>query len=55
MIERYHDLRIGLTDASLVVLAARYETDRILTLEERHFRELRTLDGRSLVLLPADA
>lgn len=55
VIERYGDLDLGLTDASLVVLAERYGTDRVLTLDERHFRVLRTLDGRPFTLLPADA
>ena len=55
VIERHRSLGIGLTDASIVVLASRYETDRVLTLDERHFRALRTLDGRPFTLLPADA
>ncbi len=55
VIARYSDLDIGVTDASIVVLAARYGTDRVLTLDERHFRALRTLDGRPFTLLPADA
>lgn len=49
---RYRDQPIGLTDASLVVLAARYRTNRILTLDHRHFRVLRALDGGSFSLLP---
>lgn len=48
-------LGIGLADASIVALAARYETNRILTLDERHFRTLRPLRGRSFRLLPQDA
>jgi uncharacterized protein len=48
------DLGIGLTDASLVVLAGRYRTSRILTLDERHFRALRTPAGEPFVVLPAD-
>jgi len=55
VIARYSDLRIGVTDASIVVLADRYGTDRVLTLDERHFRALRTLDGKPFTLLPADA
>jgi hypothetical protein len=55
VIERYRDLGIGLTDASLVVLAGRFGTERILTLDERHFRVLRTPSGRPFTLLPADA
>ncbi|MBA2384096.1 MAG: PIN domain-containing protein [Actinobacteria bacterium] len=55
VIDRYRDLRIGIADASIVVLAERYATDRVLTLDERHFRALRTLDGRPFTLLPADS
>ena len=54
VLERYTDLQIGLTDASLVVLADRYGTNRVLTLDERHFRPLRTLEGKPFTLLPAD-
>jgi predicted nucleic acid-binding protein len=54
VIEQYADLRIGVTDASIVVLADRYGTDRVLTLDVRHFRALSTLDGRPFTLLPAD-
>jgi predicted nucleic acid-binding protein len=47
---------IGLTDASLVVLAARLGTTQIATLDERHFRGLEPLTGEpAFVLLAADA
>lgn len=52
---RYADLGVGLADASLVVIAARHGTDRILTLDERHFRALRPLRGGAFTILPADA
>jgi len=54
IIVRFRDLRIGLTDASLVVLAERSQTNRVLTLDERHFRALR-VGRRRFVVLPADA
>lgn len=54
LVERYHDLDIGLADASIVVLAARYGTTRVLTFDEKHFRALRPIRGGSFVLLPAD-
>ena len=54
VLAKYHDLGIGLTDASLVVLAERYDCRRILTLDERHFRALRSLGGRPFELLPTD-
>lgn len=54
--ERYADLGLGLTDASLVVLAGRERTVRLATLDERHFRAVRPLDGSpAFTLLPADA
>jgi predicted nucleic acid-binding protein len=52
VIERYSDQEIGLADASLVVLAGRYKTDRLLTLDHRHFRVLRTLADKSFAVLP---
>lgn len=55
VIDRYTGLNIGLTDASLVVLAERYDTLDILTLDQRHFSVVTRLDGRPFRLLPADA
>lgn len=51
----YRDLRIGLADASLVVLARRHRTNRILTFDERAFRAIEPLQGGTFTLLPADA
>jgi predicted nucleic acid-binding protein len=51
---RYPDLRLGLADASIVVLAARHGTRDVLTLDERHFRAVQTLDRERFRLLPAD-
>lgn len=48
--EQYADL----ADLSVVVLAQRFRTRRILTFDERHFRALRPLDGGAFTLLPAD-
>lgn len=55
VVERYGDLDVGLADASLVVLANRYATRDVLTLDERHFRVMRGPRGRPFRLLPADA
>ena len=41
VMDRYGDLSIGLADASLVVLANRYDVTDLLTLDERHFRAIR--------------
>ena len=54
LIERYRDLKIGLADASIAVIAARAKTTRILTLDERHFRTIRPLHGGTFQLLPKD-
>lgn len=54
LIGRHADLDIGLTDASVVVLAQRYGVRELLTLDERHFRALRGPGGRPFRLLPAD-
>lgn len=53
---RYRDLALGLADVSLVVLAHRHRTARILTLNERHFRAVQPLRGAgAFTILPADA
>ena len=52
---RYRDLEIGLADASLVVLALRFRTRRLLSFDERAFRNVAPLQGGSFVLLPADS
>ena len=54
VIRRYADLRIGLADASLVVLAERHGTKDILTLDERHFRALRIRGRQRFRILPSD-
>ncbi len=51
---QYAALNLGLADLSVVVLAARYDTLRILTFDYRHFRAVRPLQGGSFVLLPGD-
>ena len=55
VIARHRDLGIGLADASIVVLAGRFRTSNVLTLDERHFRVLRTPAGDPFTVLPADA
>lgn len=53
---RYADLGIGLTDASLVVLAARVGSVDVATFDERHFRAVRPLSvADAFRLLPLDA
>jgi len=55
IMERYADLRIGLADASVVVLAFEHKTFDLLCTDERHFRALRGPGGRPFRLLPQDA
>ena len=53
---RYRERAMSIADASLLVLAHRYGTDRILTLEERLFRDLAPIGGGpAFILLPADS
>jgi predicted nucleic acid-binding protein len=51
--EKYADQRIGATDASLVVLAHRYRTHTIATLDRRHFESMRAIDGKPFEIVPA--
>lgn len=52
IVAQYDDLDIGVTDASLVVLADQRRTWTILTLDHRHFGVVRALDGERFKLLP---
>jgi predicted nucleic acid-binding protein len=54
VLDRYRDLGLGIADASVVVLAERYGTTDVLTIDERHFRALRGPGDRPLRLLPTD-
>ena len=55
LIETYRDLDLGLADSCVIACAERLSILRILTVDERHFRVVRTASGKSLILLPADA
>jgi hypothetical protein len=52
VVARYPDQRIGVADASIVVLADRYRTREILTLDRRHFQVLRPLSGGRFRVIP---
>jgi uncharacterized protein len=52
---RYADLELGLADCALVVFADRYDTTRIISFDERHFRAVRPLQGGAFTILPADS
>src|SRR5215471_9391972 len=47
LIARYHDLDLGLADASVVAVAERIGTDRILTVDLRDFRVIRSAHGKA--------
>lgn len=51
---RYANLNPGLADLSIVVLARRFNTRRILTFDERHFRTMKPLQGGEFDILPGD-
>ncbi len=53
--ERYGDLSLGLADCALVALAARYDTKRILSFDERHFRAVTPLGGGAFTIVPTDS
>lgn len=56
IIDRYADLHISIADASLVVIAARFDTLRLLTFDQRHFHTVAPLwGGPAFTLLPTDA
>ena len=52
IVRSYADMPVGVTDASLVVLAEQYQTDRIATLDRRHFSVLRLSGGRPIRVVP---
>lgn len=52
---RYADLGLGLADCALVVIAHRYQTERIVNFDERHLRAVSPLSGPAFTLLPFDA
>ena len=51
----HESMELGMTDASLLALAARIRCTRMATLDERHFRAVKTASGEAFTLLPADA
>jgi uncharacterized protein len=55
LIEQYRDLDLGLADAAVVATAERLDVRRIMTVDERDFRAIRSADGGPFTLLPADS
>jgi len=54
LVEKYSDLELGLCDAAVVATAERLGTNRILTVDQRDFRVIRSRLGEAFVLLPSD-
>jgi predicted nucleic acid-binding protein len=52
LVEQYADFPLGGTDASIVALAERLQTEVVVTLDRRHFAAVRPLHCPGLTLLP---
>ena len=52
LVERYRDFPLGGTDASVISLAERLDTDLVITLDRRHFSAVRPRHRKTLRLLP---
>lgn len=52
LIDRYADLGLGGTDASLIVIAERLGVTRIATLDHRHFGVVRPNHAPAFELIP---
>ena len=52
LVEQYADFPLGGTDASVIALAERLDTQTIVTLDRRHFSAVRPRHCDALTLLP---
>ncbi len=52
LVRQYADLPLGTVDASVAVLAMKLNTDRVITLDRRHFSVLRNAQGKRFELYP---
>ncbi|MFN2543525.1 MAG: PIN domain-containing protein [Actinomycetota bacterium] len=52
---RYSNLDAGLADLSVVILAGRFRTRRLVSFDARDFRSIVPLQGGAFTLLPADS
>jgi hypothetical protein len=52
LVEKYSDLPLGGTDASLVALAERLKETEVATLDHRHFTVVRPSNTHAFTLLP---
>lgn len=53
LVNTYDDMDLGVADASVAVIAGRYRTVELLSVDQ-HFRAIRPLWGRAFRLLPLD-
>ena len=53
LVDEYQDFPLGGTDASVVALAERLDTDVVITLDRRHFGAIRPRHCEAFSLLPA--
>jgi predicted nucleic acid-binding protein len=54
LIRQYRDLPLGLADASVIATAERLRVQRVLTVDQRHFRRVKPSEFDHFILLPAD-
>ena len=52
LVEQYADFPLGATDASVITLAERLNTDTLITLDHRHFAAVRPRHCVNFHLLP---
>lgn len=52
LVERYADLHLGTTDASIIALAERLGVTEIATIDRRHFTAVRPRHVDAFTLLP---
>lgn len=52
LVDQYREFPLGGTDASVIALAERLETDIVVTLDRRHFGAVRPVHRPALTLLP---
>lgn len=52
LVDRYRDMPLGGTDASVIVLAERHHAERIATLDHRHFNVVRPNHVATFTLTP---
>ena len=55
LVAKYREIDLGFANAAVIATAERLQMDRILTVDERDFRVVRSKSGKPFVLLPADS